>query len=163
MKCYVCSKTYEGSECPRCHFPAIQVPNATWEQARQSLTATIEPFLANFLKSIRAELTIYYHKDENGVCALDHEDLLSLGTGTELYKNELWNSQQFARLADQDSVPVRLRLTVGDQSREEKVMLPNLHAAALQQIGITLDEQFRFHLKLRNGTEAPTASQPVEL
>ena len=141
MKCYVCGKQYEGNECPRCAFPAVEIPNTTWEQGRQALAATITPSRAAFLKSVEVSLVIYHYRDENGVYVLDRE---------------------FARL-EGASFSVRLRLSVRGQTREELVELPNLKAAELQNIGICMDDQFNIRLKLRNASEMPTTSAPVEL
>lgn len=162
MKCYVCGKQYEGNECPRCSFPAVEIPNTTWEQGREALAATIIPFRAAFLESIQASLIVYHYRDENGVYVLDREEAISLGTGAELYEKELWLDQEFARLED-PTIRIRLRLTVRDNSREEQVELPNLKAAELQQVGIAMDEAFNIHLKLRNTSEKPTCSAAVEL
>lgn len=163
MKCYVCGREYEGNECPRCRFPDVQVPGASWEEARKALSASIDAYRTNYLQSIRAELVTYYWKDENGVCVLDHEDLMPLGSGTELYQKELWLGQKFARIEKLDAVPVRLRITAGAASQEKEVALPNLHAAELQQIGIELNDRFQFLLKLRNDSETPTCASPVDL
>ena len=162
MKCYVCGKQYEGNECPRCKFPAVEIPNTTWEQGREALAATITPFRTAFLDTIQASLIVYHHRDENGVYVLDREEAISLGNGAELYGKELWLDRNFARLED-PTIRIRLRLTVRDNAREEQVELPNLKAAELQQVGIAMDETFNIHLKLRNTSEKPTCSAAVEL
>lgn len=162
MKCYVCGKQYEGTECPRCGFPAVEVPGASWEDARTALAATIEPFFQGFLDSISVSVTMLQHKDDNGVYVLDWEKPLILGTGKELYDRELWLDQEFARL-EEPTFSVRLNLTVRGKTRTEQVELPNLKAAELQNIGIAMDKQFNLRLKLRNTSEKPTASAPVEL
>lgn len=162
MKCYVCGKQYEGNDCPRCRFPAVEIPNTTWEQGRQALTGTVAPFRTAFLNSIQVSLIAYHYRDENGVYVLDREEPISLGTGADLYGKELWLDQKFARLED-PTIRIRLRLTVRDNSRDEQVELPNLKAAELQQVGIAMDETFNIHLKLRNTSEEPTCSAAVEL
>lgn len=162
MKCYVCGKEYEGNECPRCAFPAVEIPNTTWEQGRQALAATITPSRNAFLKTIDISLVMYYYRDENGVYVLDREETVSLGNGETLYNTETWLDREFARLED-PAFSVRLRLTVQGKTREELVELPNLKAAELQNIGICLDEHFNIRLKLRNNSEAPTISAPIEL
>ena len=162
MKCYVCGKQYEGNECPRCKFPAVEIPNTTWEQGRQALAATIAPFRTAFLDAIQISLVMYRYRDENGVYVLDREENILLGTGTELYEKELWLDQEFARLED-PTISVRLLLKVRDDTRQEQVELPNLKAAELQQVGIAMDEAFNIHLKLRNTSENPTCSAAVEL
>lgn len=162
MKCYVCGKQYEGNECPRCAFPAVEIPNTTWEQGRQALAATITPSRSAFLKTIEISLVIYHHRDENGVYVLDREETVSLGNGETLYNKETWLDREFARLED-PTISVRLRLTSRGKTREEQVELPNLKAAELQNIGISLDEQFNIQLKLRNASEMPTTSAPIEL
>lgn len=162
MKCYVCGKQYEGNECPRCAFPAVEIPNTTWEQGRQALAATISPFRADFLKSVEISLVMYHYRDENGVYVLDREETVCLGSGETLYDKEVWLDQEFARLED-PSFSVRLRLTVRGKTREELVEVPNLKAAELQNIGICMDEHFNICLKLRNASEMPTTSTPIEL
>lgn len=162
MKCYVCGKQYEGNECPRCAFPAVEIPNTTWEQGRQALIATINPSRAAFLKSVEVSLVIYHYRDENGVYVLDREESICLGNGEKLYENEVWLDQEFARL-EGPSFSARLRLSVRGQTREELVEVPNLNAAELQNIGISMDEQFNIRLMLRNASEMPTTSAPVEL
>lgn len=163
MKCYVCGKMYEGNECPRCQFPAVEIPNTTWEQGRQALAATINPYRTTFLNSIKVSMVAYHHRDENGVYVLDREEEILLGTGAEIYGAERWLDRQFARLGDQPSVSVRLRLAMGERTREEQVELPNLQAPELQKIGVSMDEQFRIQLKLGNTSENPTHSAPVEM
>ncbi len=162
MKCYVCGKQYEGTECPRCGFPAVEIPGASWEDARTALTATIEPFFQGFLNAISVSVTTLQHRDDNGVYVLDQEKPLVLGTGRELYDKELWLDLQLARL-ETPTIPVRLNLTVRDRTRQEQVELPNLKAAELQNIGIAMDKQFNLRLMLRNTSEKPTVSAPVEL
>lgn len=163
MKCYVCGKTYTGNVCPRCRFPAVEVPNTTWEQGRLALAATIAPFRAAFLESIRVSMIAFYHRDENGFYVPDREEEILLGTGTALYENEVWLDREFARREDQPSIRIHLRLTTGSNTRQELVEVPNLHAPELQKLGITMDDQFQIRLKLRNTSETPTCSNPLEL
>ena len=162
MKCYVCGKQYEGNECPRCTFPAVEIPNTTWEQGRQALAATIAPFRSKFLNEIEISLIIYKYRDENGVYVLDREEPISLGNGTTLYGKNYWLDQQFARLED-PSFAARLRLNIRGKIREEQVQMTNLKAAELQNIGISMDEAFNIRLMLRNTSEKPFTSAPVEL
>lgn len=162
MKCYVCGKQYEGSECARCGFPAVEVPNASWEQGRDALSATIVPYRTNFLNEIEISLVAYRYRDENGVYVLDREEPVSLGTGTTLYGKENWLDQEFARLED-PSFCARLRLKIRGKTREEQVELSNLKAAELQKIGIALDNDFNIRLMLGNASEKPTSSAPIEL
>lgn len=162
MKCYVCGKQYEGNECPRCTFPAVEIPNTTWEQGRQALAATITPSRAAFLKTVDISLVIYHYRDENGVYVLDREETVCLGDGEKLYGSEVWLDREFARLED-PTFSARLRLTIRDNTREETVELTNLKAAELQNIGVCMDEQFNIRLMLRNASEAPSVSAPIEL
>lgn len=162
MKCYVCGKQYEGNECPRCGFPAVEIPNTSWDQGRQALSATITPYRTKFLSEIEISLVSYRYRDGNGVYVLDREEPVSFGTGTTLYGTEHWLDQEFARLED-PSFSARLRLNVRGQTRDEQVELTNLKAAELQNIGISVDEEFNIRLMLRNASETPTISAPVEL
>lgn len=162
MKCYVCGKQYEGNECPRCGFPAVEIPNTSWEQGRQALAATITPYRTQFLNEIEISLVMYQYRDENGVYVLDREEPISLGTGTALYGKEHWLDQEFARLED-PTFPARLNLCVRGKTREEQVELQNLKAAELQNIGIAMDEEFNIRLMLRNTSETPTSSASIEL
>ena len=83
-------------------------------------------------------------------------------TQGEFYEKELWLGQEFARLED-PSIRIRLHLSYLGNAREELVELPNLKAAELQQVGITMDKEFNIYLKLRNTSETPTCSGAVAL
>lgn len=163
MKCYVCGKIYEDKVCPRCKFPAVQIPNTTWEEGRQALASTIEPARAAFLNTIRISMIAYHHRDENGVYVLDREEEILLGSGPELLGKELWLDREFARMGEQKTVSIRLRIAIGEKKREEQIELPNPQAPELQKIGIAMDEQFFLRLKLTNASSETTVSEPVEL
>lgn len=161
MKCFVCHKEYQGQACPRCEFPNVQVPGASREKAMQDLAPAIHSYRKTFLESIRLDTVICYWKDDNGVIALDHEDVIPLGTGTELYGGEKWHPQKLARVKELTRIPVRLRIGVRDTYREVQVEVENLSQPQLQQLGVEMDEDFNIRLKLRNDAAAMTISTSV--
>lgn len=162
MKCIVCGKVYEGSECPRCRFPDVQIPGDR-EAALAALKPQIDQYRQSFLQSIRVEVVTYHWKDKDGLVVKDREDRLSLGTGDQLMHGETWLPQKFARLPQQDSLDVTLCITAGEDVQNKTVTVPNLHKAELQQLGAEMDPECRIRLLLRNETEAPTRSGFVPL
>lgn len=162
MKCLVCSKIYEGGECPRCRFPDVQIPGDR-EEAIEKLKPAINAYRTTFLESIRVDIVAYHWKDRNGSVVLDHQDRIPLGTGNELLQGERWLSTKFARVPDQEQLPVTICVTTAEGTQEKCVYVPNLQRAELQQIGAKMDPDCNIQLLLRNDTDKPTQSELVPL
>ena len=163
MKCFVCEQEYEGQDCPRCHFPNVQVPGASREKAIRDLAPAINSFRSGFLQSILVEAVSYHWRDEQGQVVLDHEAMLPLGNGTKLYGQQIWLDQKFARVEELTRIPVRLRITVGGNVREAQVEVDNLKEPGLQQLGVSLGQDFQIQVMLRNDAGAKATSAPVPL
>lgn len=162
MKCLVCATQHEAAECPRCHFPDIQLMGDR-EKAMEQLMPTILAYRTNFLKNIRIELPAYRWKDHGGQIVADRIDWLSLGSGDVLMQQIQWLPEKFARIPDQKELAVTVRITAGDTSFEKSVCLPNLTEPQLQQLGAAIDENCSLRLLLRNETQSGVSSVPVPL
>lgn len=162
MKCLVCGKDYEAAECPRCHFPNIQIVGDR-EKALENLLPTINQYRMNFAGTVAISLVTYRWKDQNGRIALKRKEQMPLGTATELLQGEKWLDEKFARIPDQKEITVTLCISMGGEERTVSVSVPNLQRAELQQLGIRMDSDYRLYLLLRNDTDRPTTSEPVEL
>lgn len=162
MKCLVCSKTYEAPECPRCGFPDVHIPGDQ-KQVLESLKPTIDEYRKNFLKRVQVQLVIYRWKDGAGVVALDREELLSVGSGEELLQGIRWLPKKFARIPDQETITVTLRVTAGEEAWDQRIEVPNLQRPELQQLGVSLDQNGNVWVMLRNDTDEPAGSVPVSL
>ncbi len=162
MKCLVCGKVYEAAECPRCHFPDVQIMGNRQEEL-EKLKPTIDAYRQQFLSTVKVELMAYRWKDQDGQLVLDRTDRMLLGTANTLRQGEHWLTEQFARIADQKEISVTVCITAAEEKREVQVSLPNLLKQELQQIGAYVDGSWNLFLLLRNGTEAPTKSNPVPL
>lgn len=163
VTCLVCGKQYEKGDCPRCQFPDIQIPGLDRENAIHHLRPAIEACRKVFLETIKVSLVTYRWKDVNGTVALDREERIPLGTGTELFGNEKWLDGQFARIPDQQKIDVTICVKTNEGEQTKTIAVPNLHKAELQQIGASVDENFRIRLMLRNQSENSTKSDPVAL
>ena len=162
MKCLVCGKEYEAAECPRCHFPDIQIVGDR-EKALESMMPTIQKYRMNFMRTVKISLDIYRWKDENGKVVLDRKEQKLFGTAEELMQGETWLDEKFARIPDQKDVEVSICIYMGDEENRVSIFLPNLQKAELQQIGVVIDNACNLRVLLRNDTEAPTSSNPVTL
>lgn len=163
VTCLVCGKQYETGDCPRCKFPDVQIPGMEREQAIVQLKPVIEASRKAFLETVRVEVISYRWKDRNGTIVLDRKDCLELGTGTALAQGEVWLPGKFARIADEAEIPVKIRVTAGDEVIEKTIRVPNLHKPELQQLGAKLDQDFNITLLLRNDTQKSVQSAPVSL
>jgi len=163
VTCLVCGKKYEAGECPRCKFPDVQIPGMEREQAIAHLKPVIEASRKAFLENIRVEVISYRWKDKDGTIVLDRKDNLVLGTGTALAQGEVWLPGKFARIADEADIPVKIRVTAGDEVIEKSIRVPNLHKPELQQLGAKLDQNFNIILLLRNDSQKCVQSAPVPL
>ena len=162
MECLVCGKEYVGSECPRCRFPDVQIPGDR-QKAIENLRPAIEAFRTQFLKSVKLEIAAFYWKDEDGTVVLDREERVLLVDGEELQQGPKWLNQEFARIPDEEWVPVTLYITVAGDTRQEQIMLPNIHSPQLQQIGVETVESCGIRLLLRNVANEMTKSETIQL
>lgn len=162
MKCLVCGKEYEAAECPRCHFPDIQIVGDR-QKALETMRPTIEKFRTAFLREVKIFLVIYRWKDENGQVVLHREEKKLLGAADELMKEEVWLAEKFARIANQKTITATVSVVMGGEERTVPIAIPNLQKPELQQLGASVDSDCHLHLLLRNDTEKPTMSQPVAL
>lgn len=163
VTCLVCGKKYEAGDCPRCKFPDVQIPGMEREKAIIHLKPVIEASRRAFLENIRVEVISYRWKDKDGTIVLDRKDNLVLGTGTALAQGEVWLPGKFARIADEAKIPVKLRITAGEEVFEKTIRVPNLHKPELQQLGAKLDQNFNITLLLRNDSQKSVQSDPVPL
>ena len=162
MKCLVCGKEYEAAECPRCHFPDIQIVGDR-EKALESMMPTIQKYRMNFMRSLKISLVIYRWKDENGQVVLARKEQKPFGTVEELMQGETWLDEKFARLPDQKEIVVTVCIAMGGEEESISVSIPNLQKSELQQLGASIDSACNLRLLLRNDTEKPTNSGPVDL
>jgi hypothetical protein len=162
MKCLVCGKVYEGSECPRCQFPDVQLPGDR-EKALANLKPSIDAYRTTFLQSIKVALVIYRWKDQDGTVILDHEDHIPLGSGYELTQSEQWLSEKFARIPEAKQLSVTIRVTSAEGTQTKTIQVPNLQRAELQQLGAQMDDNCNIRLLLRNDTDSPVKSEFVPL
>lgn len=156
MKCLVCGTSFEGSECPCCGFPDVQI-FCDRKEAIKHLQPEIEKHRKQFLKKVEVGITIFHHKDDHGKLALDREEKRSFGTCDTLYQKDIvWLGQKFSRDKDRDVLPVELYIRCNGKEQKRTVKLPNLFEAELQEIGISMDEELNLCLHLRNRTRTGT-------
>ena len=162
MKCLVCGKEYEAAECPRCHFPDIQIVGDR-KAFLESLMPTVHTYRKNFLSSIQVELVAHYWKEQGGKLVPDRRERLLLETADVLQRHEVWLPNRFARIPNQKEISVTVCIRIAGEERLVQVSVPNLQKAALQKLGASVDADFRLRIKLGNDIENPTVSKPVPL
>lgn len=162
MKCLVCGKVYEGVECPRCHFPDVQLMGDQ-KSALEKLMPTIQEYRSQFLSTVKVELLVYRGKDRDGRVVQGREERMLIGTAAELQNDGKWLTTKFARIPEQKAVRVTLRITAEGESRDVGLSVPNLHRPELQKLGARLDETLGLRVLLRNATQQPTESEPIPL
>ena len=162
MKCLVCGKNYEAAECPRCHFPDIQIVGDR-EKALETMRPTIERYRTTFLNSVNVFLVIFRWKAQGGDVVLDREEKRLLGVANKLMEKETWLAEKFARIPNQKDITATISIEREGEVRTVQVAIPNLQNPELQQLGASIDSHCNLRLLLRNDTEKPTMSQPVAL
>ena len=108
-------------------------------------------------------IKVYYWKDQDGVLAADREEKRSFGSGNALYGKTVWLDQKFARVPEEKTLPIRLYIRVDGTEHERTVELPNLQEAQLQEIGLSMDNDFGLCLMLRNDSGTPVYSKRFSL
>lgn len=162
MKCLVCGKDYDAAECPRCHFPNIQIMGDR-DTALAQLMPTILAFRESFLGNVDVSLLIHHWKDRDGQIVPDREEYLRLGSAAELQKEERWLSNQFARIPDVEAISATVLVAVKNSIHHLQISVPNLQQPELQRLGARLDDDMNLRLLLRNDSQQPVSSAPVPL
>ncbi len=157
MKCLVCNKEFSGEICPRCNFPVIHFPGST-ESGIKKIESTIVAYRKNFLKNVEISIKSYWWKDQGGTIVLDHTCSNSFGKTEELLGKKAFLEEKFAREREKTTLPISVEVKTGEKSRELLVEVPNLAEPELQQIGLELEENFRFRILLKNDAGSTSAS-----
>ena len=162
MKCLICEKNYQAAECPRCHFPDIQLVGDR-DAALAAMMPTITQYRKNFLRSVEVSLVMYWWKDADGKVVLDRKEKRTIGTADQLMAKEVWMNEKFARIAGEAFITVSVEIALADETRTVEIRLPNLQTPRLQQLGAGINDNFGLYLLLGNGADEPTRSEPVAL
>lgn len=161
MECMACFESMPaGTEiCPRCGFVHYQVIGDTGE-AKSAFERMAANHRKAFLHSFDLGVTVYSWKDQDGTIVLDQQKRMSFGRADALLDGEVWLDQHFARVP-QDTLTVDLSVRKEDgRERMIPISIPALREKQLQRLGITLGQDLRVCLNLKN-EQSRTASQPV--
>lgn len=149
MKCLVCKKVFEGPACPRCSFPVIAVP-AEVTNGENAVTPLIARHRQSFLKSVHIGMKIYYWKEAHGSVVLDREEHLRFCPNRVLEPGEYWLDRKFARIPDEKQLSLTVIVEYGSETIEKTVEIANLEDAALQEVGLDLNEDYSWRLLVKN-------------
>ncbi len=161
MKCLVCGREFDAESCPVCQFPVVRFPGNP-EEGLRAMQPTIDTYRERFLSGVRIGIVTYRWKDDDGTLAVDRRETAWIGTGAELYGQEGWSEERFARIPEMPSLEVELSVSAGGRETVRKVTLPNRQEAQLQEIGAVLDAQMNLRLLLRNEA-GQTQSEKIPL
>lgn len=150
-KCVVCSAGVRNGVCPVCGFAVVHFPGS-FEEGMKLIKPEVVATRMEFLSKVKVFLPIYFWKDQNGVIALDREEKVSLGSGTELYGKRVWLPQRFARLPNRSALSVTLSVTVEQKEYQKTISVPNRMESELQELGMEMVEAMQVKLLLRNQT-----------
>ena len=151
MKCIVCGKEYEKTECPVCKFPKVEFPGDP-EKGLQAMRPAIEAYREDFLGKVSVGIIAYQWRDDNGAFAMDRKERVPIGTAKELRENTRWLAEKFARIPDEEELRVSLSVQVNDIDEERSVGIPNLMEPELQELGAAVDGDLNVQLLLRNSS-----------
>ena len=162
--CLACKRPMpEGvQQCPHCNFMHYASMNNDEETYRVMMEPYAEMHRADFLSRFDMGITTYHWKDQDGTVVLDTTKRLSLGTAQAMRGNVVWLDQEFARLPDVDEMTVELSVhRSGAAPYGILVALPALKEPQLQRLGMTLTEDLKLRVLLKN-QDSEVSSEPVE-
>ena len=162
MKCFVCGKEYTGGECPRCHFPNVQLPG-DYEEGLAAIRDEIKAYRERFFGRCLVGIRTWHWMDVEGelqpVCAEDRY----FGQLLQLQEEEQWLSWGFARIPDVPELEITVLMKQGEEVREKTVTVANLIEQQLLEIGAVADDQFRVQILVRNASGTIRKSAPIAL
>lgn len=161
MQCLVCYKTLDGNICPRCGFQHVDIIGDS-EKALELQKSLADMYRPTFLKRYNVGVTSYFWKDDNGEIVLDTAKRLPFGTADVMINQTVWLDQEFARIPDEEELTIELSVKKDDaEAYPVQVRLPALKEKQLQKIGVSLTDDLKLRLVLKN-QDSQVSSAPTD-
>ena len=154
MKCFVCGKNHEEHSCPVCGFPVIVIPGeGSIEEFIKENQGLINSYREKLLEKMKISMVANYWKEENDKYVKKQEDRIEIGSGIQMYEKEIWCGQKFARIVGEDQINVKFVIDLGTSEESLSVNVPNIDEIGLQEIGVSIVNDFKIIVYLRNDTK----------
>ena len=171
-ECLVCKKhaSDDMELCPRCNTPLLDYVG-DFDEFLKKMDPFIRQHRKRFFGEVTFSVTTRRWKDEKGVLVSAGEENVLFGNAEDLWDQEVWLPQKFARIPDEKTVLINIITsqpcysgdTVSTFRRLVCVELSNLLDAELQQIGIRLHQNQTFTVLLKNDAGKQSESAPISV
>ena len=163
MKCLVCGREFEGSECDVCKFPIINFPGEDLEAGVKAMQPTILAYRSAFLKKTIIGVTTYCLKINEGKLEALETDDMCFGTVSSAIEGEKWLEPSFDSISKKSSVELSIYIKNDDgYSNRLTVNMPNeqLKNEKKLKFGISINEDLSavFYAK---GENAVSETEPL--
>lgn len=159
MRCLVCQKEFAQNDCPVCRFPIVNFPGDR-EAGIRSLMPAIKAHRAAFVPRVQIGMINYHYTVEEGEVTERSEELVPFGSAETLLQDEVcWLGRTFESLTDRTEVTVQLAVMVDGTRYDRTIRMPALPGAEQQEIGIMLEEDLQFCMRVRSRNEEKTSER----
>lgn len=169
MKCFVCGTEHNSSLCPVCEFEEVFVPGIrSSEEIRRLLAPMIEEHKNKFRPKVQVGMVLYRYDVGDGASGVTETEeravfgnLKHAAGGAET----LWLKQKFDTASECGMVDVHLVVYVAGTSfaKDLWVTVPQIADAEKQEIGLCVDDEFRFSVVVRSDTGKTVTSDQYPL
>jgi len=161
MKCLVCNYVFSGTACPKCGFPVVEIPG-DYETGLKTLQPTIQKYRAEFCKKIKLGISVHNY-DVTDTVSYKGEENIALGTADSFISRTTWLNGEFTNIPSRGQIPVTVNVSVGDSPAYQLTLNANNLPSEMLQLGISMDDQLRICLVLRDKTGKTSSTEVVSL
>ncbi len=164
MKCPVCGTNYSADPCPICGYEDFFIVGSNEEESRREVQQRIRQRKTEFYGKIRVGIVLYHYEvSETAVSEYEERVLFPLRTAADgkIY----WLPRKFESCSARDYVETDLYVEISGEQREflHHVAIRNIPEEGMQEVGLQIDENLHFVLKIRSDAGKQMESQPQYL
>ncbi len=163
MKCLVCGKEFQGTECPICHFPIVEIPG-DYESGLRTLQPVIKSHRDAFVEKISVGVVTFEYEIENGMINEKGMKQCSFGTVTEMMNQIKWLDTVFENPMTRKSMDITIIISIdGMRDEQRTVSVPILKTEGKISLGIFCDDTLHLCLKVKDEKGQEATSEKIAI
>lgn len=161
MKCLVCSKEYDGAECPYCRFPNVQI-NGDYDEGIRQLMPMINSHRAEYFGAFNLGIVLLQRKNLDSDSLKAESTVVSFGQVKDLMHKEKWLDLPIVAYPNKDGqLELTLSINRGVETSSQKVMISGFTKPDIINVGISVKDEYSICLMAKNKDNKTTGSSSL--
>ncbi len=163
MKCLVCGKEFQGTVCPICEFPIVEIPG-DYEAGLRTLQPVIRSHREAFAEKIHIGVMIFEYEIDNGTIRETGSRKKFFGKVAEMMHRKKWLDTVFENPLSRKSMDIHMVICVdGRKDDNRTVSIPTPKTEGKISLGIVCEDTFCFYLIVKDEKGNEVTSRKMEI